>query len=94
MTKKTSKKATKTKDKDIKELQRINAALNGIQHNPIAWAAVIAVVAPVIARLAARYAASYLAKQWNKRANPKIRTGAAEDAAERITDALVKNLKK
>jgi len=83
-------KAPKVRDKDLLEMMRVLAALKGAEHNPVNWAAVIALVAPIIARLAARYAAGLLAAQWNKRATPKIRKAVAEDTADRIVSIFQK----
>lgn len=87
---KATKKRKPIADKDLRELQVQMQALKGTQHNPVDWIAVVRLVAPVLARLAARYAASYLASKWNKRASPKIRKEVAEDAADKISSALLK----
>ena len=87
------KKRPESKDRDIRALQRLITALNAVQHNPIAWAAVIKSVAPMIASLAARYAAGWLATKWNKRTSVKIRKEVAEDTAERIVSILSSSIK-
>jgi len=82
-----------SRDKDIKELNRVVQALNGLQHNPVEWSALIKLVAPIIARLASRYAVTWLASKWNKRATPKIRKELADETADRISDILSKQVK-
>lgn len=89
-----STKQSKTRDKDIIELNRAIAALKGAEHNPVDWAAIVKFVAPIIGRLAARYAAGWLATKWNKRATPKIRKEVAEDTADRMASVLYKQLLK
>ena len=82
-------KGTKTKRKtpEKKELDlliKTIKALNGVQHNPINWGAVIGFVAPIVARLAARVAIRYTTAKLKK----KLKSKAADELVDEVSDRL------
>jgi len=81
-----------TPDKrQVDELKALIKALDGTQHNPIAWGSVIAFAAPIIARIAARIAARYVAQRVGKRLKKNIPADTADHVADKIT-AIVQRL--
>lgn len=89
MAKKSTKKQTKvTQEKE--ELQAIVKALEGTQHNPVAWLPIIRLVAPVIARLAIRLGLSVFARKTGRRIRPSVRDFVADDTAKSIRGMMPK----
>jgi len=88
MSKKIGKSSPDTKD--TAQLKIAVAALQGSQHNPIYWGAVVRLVAPIIARLAARFAARYVANKLNRRLGNKIPREVADATADRIAAVVLK----
>jgi len=76
--------------REQQELAAAIAALNATQHNPIAWAPIIAFVAPIVARIAARYALRAIARKLEKKISVKIRDETVTGAADFVADIAVK----
>jgi len=91
MTKKT-KKGIGGRNKEQRELQVAVSALQGTSHNPIAWAAVIRLLAPIIAGWAVRAGLTYYARKTGKRISPQVRDRTAEYTRE-LSSTLVSRIK-
>jgi len=80
--------------RDAKELDRAIKALQGLQHNPIDWAALVRFIAPIVARIAARYVLSVIARKLNRRISTKIREETVTAAADKLADIAIKRTAK
>ena len=81
-----------TPDKrQIEELKAFVKALNGAEHNPIEWGAVIAFAAPIVSRIAARIAVKYVAQRLGKRLKRNVPADTADYVADKMT-AIVQRL--
>lgn len=78
--------------REEEELQRAVNALNATQHNPIAWAPIIAFIAPIVARIAARYAMRAIARKLEKKIPGKIRDETVTGAADFIASIALKRI--
>lgn len=83
-------KNTKQDTKDVAEMRLAIFALEGVEHNPVDWAAIVRFTAPIVARLAARYATRYVANKLGKRVTLKTSNEVAEKTAERIAVIVAK----
>lgn len=88
MVTKTPARAKTAYSKDIAALKVATKAIGATEHNPIAWGAIIRLIAPIIARLAARQAIGYAARRVGKKLGTKIRAEAIEDAADRVIEIV------
>ena len=86
-------KTPKIKDRDLIDLRNRINALKAVAHNPIAWGAIVKLIAPVIIRLAVRKTAGILASKWNKKATPKVRAEVVEKVTDQLTDVLARAIK-
>jgi len=85
---KTPTRAKTAYSRDVAELRVATKAIGATEHNPIAWGAIIRLVAPIIARLAARQAISYAARRVGKKLGKSIRAQAIEEAADKVIEIV------
>jgi len=78
--------------REEQDLRRAVNALEGSQHNPIAFAPVVKLIAPIVARIAARYVLRTVSKKLGKRISSKIREDTVTKAADYLADIAVKRV--
>jgi len=76
--------------RDKRELETVVKALQGSQHNPIDWIAIVRLIAPIVARIAVRYGIGLVARRLNRRVSPQVRDQIANSAADRMSEIVLK----
>ena len=93
MATKSRKKTTKLSKDDqvmVVDLKRAMEALQGTQHNPINFLAIMRFLAPIVARIAARYAIRLINQKLSKKLKKKAIDEATAASAERVAGIAAK----
>ena len=98
MVRKSVVKRTAKEQKDTAEILRAIKALQGTQHNPIDFGAILTFIAPIVARMAVRYAVRVAYRKLNRKLTTKVSEEMVDTVSERVGDiiqqSVIKRLKK